>query len=168
MPYRSGFEFRNGGLGPYIEAIPLAAVGSACLGVALLVIWLLLTEMSWSVVPSSPGEFASVLVGLITGIGFAVTAAAFVVGFYLVIFGLPVAILLGPRLHRPWALTVTLLDAGASTLFVMTSDSIEVLQPDGPPILLFLWALSFALPAGYLYRRGVIALREQAEAFNDS
>lgn len=165
MPYRSGFEFRNGGLGPYLGAIPLAAVGSACVGVGALIIWLLLTELTWSL-PSSLSALALGAIGVTAGVGFAVTAASFVVGFYLAIFGLPVALVLGPHLHSPWALTVALLDAGASALFVVTGDRLGALESDGPSILLFLWALSFALPAGYLYRRGVIALREQAALFN--
>ena len=99
------------------------------------------------------------------GIGLAVTAATFIVGFYLALLGLPVALALGRHLHTPWALAVALLDAGASALFVVTGDRIGAMGPGGPSILGFLFVLSFALPAGYLYRRGVIALREQAAFF---
>lgn len=100
------------------------------------------------------------------GIGLAVTAATFTVGFYLALFGLPVAAALGRHLHSPWALAIALSDAGASALFVVTGDWIGVMGPGGPSILVFLCVLSFALPAGYLYRRGVIALREQAAFFH--
>lgn len=94
------------------------------------------------------------------------TAATFVVGFYLAVFGLPVALMLGRHLHSPWALAVALVDAGAAALFAVTGDRIGAIDAGGPSMLFFLWVLSFALPAGYLYRRGVMELREQAELFN--
>jgi hypothetical protein len=123
------------------------------------------TEVSLST-PSSFGEFALGLLGISAGIGIAVTAATFVVGAYLVMFGLPVAMVLGRHLHSPWALTVALLDAGAGALFAVTGNRIGALEGDGPSLLFFLLVLSFALPAGYLYRQGVVMLREQAAIFN--
>lgn len=148
-------------MGPYLGAIPFAAVGAAIAGVAVLAVWLLLFAVEWSLT-----EFVFGLVGIMAGVALAVTAATFVAGFYLAIFGLPLALVLGRHLHSPWALAIALLDAGLSALFVVTGDRLGALDSDGPSLLYFLWVLSFALPAGYLYRRGVIALREQAEAFN--
>ena len=134
-------------------------------GVAVLILWLLLTEIPW-VLPSSLKEIVWVLVGAVVGIGLALTAATFIVGFYLALFGLPVALVMGRHLHSGWALAIALLDAVASALFVVTGDRIGATGPGGPSILGFLFVLSFALPAGYLYRRGVIALREQAAIFH--
>ena len=160
MPYRSGFEFRNGGIGPYLGAIPFAAVAAACLGTAVSVLLLSFREPAWSY-PSTLVEVAFVLVGGIIATGLAVTVATFVVGFYLALFGLPVALAMGRHLHNRWALLIALLDAVASALFAVTGDRIGAVIGDGA-FMMFLVVLSFALPAGFFYRRNVIALREQA------
>lgn len=161
MPYRSGFEFRNGGIGPYLGAIPFAAVAAACIGTAVTIALLSFTQLSWSL-PSSLMEVVFALIGATVAIGLTVTAATFIVGFYLALFGLPVALLMGRHLHNRWALSIALLDAAAGALFAITGDRIGALEDDGPSLLMLLVVLSFALPAGFLYRRNIIALREQA------
>ena len=137
MPYRSPFEFRNGGIGPYLGAIPFAAIGSACIGVTVFFIWALLIDVPWGF-SSSFGELAFGLIGILAIAGIAVTAATFVVGAYLAMFGLPVAILLGRHIHNLWALMVALLDAGASALFAVTGNRIGAFESDGPSLLLYL------------------------------
>lgn len=103
------------------------------------------------------------MAGLALGLG--VVLAAFVVGFYLALFGLPVALLLGRHIHHPWALAVALIDAAGSAFIATTGSRLGLLGDDfawrG-----FLMVLLFAVPAGYLYRRSVIAFREEAELMN--
>lgn len=108
------------------------------------------------------------LFGLIIGLAIAVTAATFVTGFYLAVFGLPFAILLGERIRHPLALGFSLLDASVGAVVAVTGGRLGILtsEGDGLPIGLLLIVLCFALPAGYLYRRNVIAMRDTNAAFD--
>jgi hypothetical protein len=101
------------------------------------------------------------LAGLALGVG--AVAATFVVAFYLCIFGLPVAVLLGNRIRHPLALAISLLDACAGAIFATTGSKLGLFGGDQFAPEAFVVVLCFALPAGYLYRRNIIALREQAE-----
>lgn len=91
---------------------------------------------------------------------FALIASTFVVAWYLAVFGLPVAWVLGDRIRHPLALAVSLIDALAAS-FIATAGSWLGLSESGELSLGFLAAvLCLALPAGYLYRRNVIAMRD--------
>ena len=99
--------------------------------------------------------------GLALGVG--TVAATFVVAFYLCIFGLPIAVLLGNRIRHPLALAISLLDACAGAIFATTGTKLGLLGAGEFSLEAFALVLCFALPAGYLYRRNVIALRETSE-----
>lgn len=93
-------------------------------------------------------------------LAFALVASTFVVAWYLVVFGLPVALVLGDRIRHPLALAVSLIDALAASL-IATAGTWLGLSESGNLSPGFLAAvLCFALPAGYLYRRNVIAMRD--------
>lgn len=96
-------------------------------------------------------------------LGISAVAATFVVAFYLCVFGLPIAVLLGNRIRHPLALAISLLDASAGAIFATTGSTLGLFNDGEFSPEAFALVLCFALPAGYLYRRNIIALREQAE-----
>ena len=99
-------------------------------------------------------------------LAFIAIASSFVVAFYLVCFGLPVALILGDRIRHPAALGLSLLDAVLATVIAVGGwhAGIELLDAENWTIILLV--LGFALPAGYLYRRNLIALRDEWEAID--
>lgn len=101
------------------------------------------------------------MAGFALAVGF--IAATFIVAFYLCIFGLPIAVLLGDRIRHPLALGISFIDACAGAVVATTGSKLGLLGANGfSPVALAL-TLCFALPAGYLYRRNIIVIREQAE-----
>ena len=90
-------------------------------------------------------------------------AAIFIVSFYLLLFGMPVALLLGDRIRHPLALGVALIDAAISAALVVSGSALDLLEGGAFHVRTFAIVLCFALPAGYLYRRSVIAFRDEAE-----
>ena len=98
-------------------------------------------------------------------LGAAIIAASFVVAFYLVICGLPIAALLGNRITHPAALGIALVDALGAAAFAVSGSILSPSYVPGFPWGPFLMVACFAIPAGYLYRRNVIAMREEAELF---
>ena len=161
MAYRSGMEFRSGGLAPYIGALIPASIASSFIGMVLLAIWAVVTAGPVEV--TGPLELALVIAAAGLGLGLAIVLGSFVVAFYLSLLGLPVALLLGRYLHYPWALAIALVDAAGSAFLVATGTRLGIFGNDSFSLPAFLMILGFALPAGYLYRRSVIALRDEAE-----
>jgi hypothetical protein len=100
---------------------------------------------------------------VVLGLALAVIAATFIVAFYLAVFGLPIAILLGKRIRHPLALGVSLIDAGIGALVALTGSTFGIFGIDESSPGAYALVLSFALPAGYFYRRNIIALRDHAE-----
>lgn len=94
---------------------------------------------------------------------FIAAAATFFVGFYLCLFGLPVALLLGDRIRHPFALLIALVDAAISAVIVGGGSRFGLFEIDTLASLLFALVLAFALPAGYFYHRNVIAMRDTLE-----
>ena len=93
-------------------------------------------------------------------LAFALIASTFVVCWYLAVFGLPVALLLGERIRHPLALAVSLLDALAASLIATSGTWLGWSESGELSVGLIAAVLCFALPAGYLYRRNVIAMRD--------
>lgn len=161
MPYRPSFAGNSLGIGPALEALIPASILSAAIGVGCLASWFLLT------IPREELNSPQAVLGGLILFGFALAiatiAAIFVVAFYLCVFGLPLAVLLGHRIGHPLALGISLLDAAAGALVATTGSKLGFLGADEFSAGAFAAVLCFALPAGYLYRRTIIALREQAE-----
>lgn len=162
MPYVPTFGGNSLGVGPAIEAIIPASILSAAIGMCCLGVWAL---VSFGSVPVERPEL--LLAGLFLGglaLAVGTIAATFVIAFYLCIFGLPVAILLGERIRHPLALAVSLGDALIGTIVATTGSKLGLFGRadsfDWSPVAL---VLCFAIPAGYLYRRNIIAARDVAE-----
>lgn len=90
----------------------------------------------------------------------ALIAATFLVAFYLFVFGLPIALLLGDRIRHPLALAVALVDAVLAAAIATGGSWLGVFEADKLLSPAFGVVLAFALPAGFLYRRNVITMRE--------
>lgn len=131
-----------------------AACGVACLGAyAILFDGLMAIESAADLLG------ALVMAGIFMLVGWVV--AIFVVAFYFVLFGMPVALLLGDRIRHPLALAVALVDAVISAMLVVSGSALNLIEGDGFHLPTFGIVLCFALPAGYFYRRSVIALRDE-------
>lgn len=115
---------------------------------------------------AQPAEILLMIIAAGFVIAGAVMGATFVIAFYLVLFGLPVAWLLGARIAHPLALGLALVDALISAGLAVGGSDILSSGEDGTfPWVAYLMVSAFALPAGYLYRRQIIAARETAELF---
>lgn len=128
----------------------------ACLGG-----WLVLFSGEFPV--GGPSEIIASLVFLTFALAVGMVGATFIVAFYLFIFGVPVALLLGDRIRHPVALGVSLVDASAGAVFATTGSKLGLLGSGEFAPQAFALALCFALPAGYVFRRNIIVLREQLE-----
>jgi hypothetical protein len=106
---------------------------------------------------------ALMLTGMMIAIGS--FGGAFVVAWYLVIFGLPVALLLGDRIRTPAGMVVAMAMAAAAALIAMrwmwgvTAASPEAMWQDDAVIV-----FAFVLPAAWFYRRQVIAMLDELPA----
>ena len=112
-----------------------------------------------------PIELLLLIMAIGVGIAAAIVAASFVVAFYLIICGVPIAALLGHRITHPAALGIALVDALISAAFAVSGSILNPSYEPGFPWVPFLMVACFALPAGYLYRRNVIAMREEVGLF---
>lgn len=146
-----------------VGAIVPASIGAAAIGVlvnAAIVIFTLPTDEFSG---ASPAE----LLLMIGAAGFALAlvavGASFVIAFYLTIFGLPVAWLLGNRIAHPLALGLALIDATIAAAFAVARSSFLSSEASTFSWIAFLMVGAFAIPAGFLYRRQVIIAREEAE-----
>lgn len=167
MPYRPSSQIFEKTLGPIAGAILPASLIASAIGTLALLLLLLSEAGGFS------GDLPSLLEALLfalvaaVGLGFVVVFGVFVVAFYLAIFGVPVAILLGPRIGHPLALAISLLDAALAAGFAVTGSMFQGSGEPGFPLVGFAIALCYALPAGYFYRRNVIAMREEWSILND-
>lgn len=87
---------------------------------------------------------------------------AFVVAWYLVVFGLPVALLLGERIRTPAGLLVSVATAAAAALMAIRWmwGFTALLNEQQETLIIF----AFVLPAAWFYRRQVIAMLDELPA----
>jgi len=100
---------------------------------------------------------AAIAVGSIGG--------TFVVAFYLVLFGLPVALLLGERIRTPTGLAIAMA-TGLSAAVVVSRWMWRMPSASGEPAV---WEEAmaiacFVVPAAWFYRRQVIAMLDELPA----
>lgn len=167
MVYRPSAQIFERNVGPVAAALLPASLIASSIGTLALVLLLLFEFGGWSGgVPSVFEALVFVLVTLVA-LGFAVVAGLFLVAFYLAIFGVPVALVLGPRIGHPLALAISLLDAALAAAFAVTGSLMHGSGTDGFPFGGLAIALCYALPAGYFYRRNIVVMREEWSILND-
>lgn len=166
MGYRGGFGRPETRLAATAGAIVPAAILAGLIGTVCLTVTYMAAAF-WS------GEFSTFsleeLLGalLFTGMFIAIGSigGTFIVAFYLVIFGLPVALLLGERLRTRAGLAAAMATGAAAALVAIrwmwgfTASSDDAIWQDDALIV-----LCFVLPAAWLYRRQVLAMLDELPA----
>lgn len=165
MPYKPSLYSGISGhrIGPSVGAIVPASILSGFVGTLLVTLMLVLQEMIvgelrlgslWDALS------AVLLTGSMVGVGS--IGGAFFVGFYLLFFGLPVAALLGERIEGTVglvaALVTGLIATSTASLWIW---NISVATAKGEAWQPVFMILAFSLPATFIYRRQVMAMREE-------
>ena len=166
MAYRGGFGRPASRLMATMVAIVPASIiagtiGTACLTAGLMGISLFTGGFDNF---SLDGLLAAlVFTGALIAVGS--IGGTFMVGFYLVIFGLPVALLLGEHIRTSAGLLAAMA-TGAAAAFVAVRWLWGMTAVSGEPV----WheealvVLCFVLPAAWFYRRQVIAMLDELPA----
>jgi hypothetical protein len=166
VAYRGGFRRPATRLAATAGAIIPASILSGLIGTVCVTVFYvaaLLVDGFLSPVSIESLINALMLTGMMIAIGS--FGGAFVVAWYLVIFGLPVALLLGERIRTPAGLLVSVATAAAAALTAIhwmwgvTAASPEALW-QGDALIVFV----FVLPAAWFYRRQVIAMLDELPA----
>jgi hypothetical protein len=166
VAYRGGFGRPATRLAATAGAIIPASIISGLIGtvgVTIFYVAALLLDGFLSPVSLESLINALMLTGMMIAIGS--FGGAFVVAWYLVIFGLPVALLLGERIRTPGGMFVAMATALAAALIAMrwmwgvTAASPEAIWQDDALIV-----FAFVLPAAWFYRRQVIAMLDELPA----
>lgn len=143
-----------------------ASVAAAVIGtVSLMVIYLTAAMFAGAFGSFSIEDLLSVLVVSGAAIALGSIGGTFVIAFYLVLFGLPVALLLGERIRTRAGLGIAIatgvVAAFAVSRWIWGLPSISGETPAWEEAL----ALScFVLPAAWFYRRQVIAMLDELPA----
>lgn len=137
------------------------AIGTAC----LMAITVASAGMAGALSPTSVGDVLSFLVVGGAAIAIGAIGGTFIVAFYLVIFGLPVAILLGERIRTPAGLLIAMATgaaaAWAASRWMWGVPGISVAPSSWEEALVL---ACFVLPAAWFYRRQVIAMLDELPA----
>lgn len=169
MRYRPGHQFIDNRIGAVTYTILPASVISGLIGTVILMIGAaVLALASGELSLGSIGELVMLLVVAGSGIALGTIAGAVVVAFYLFLFGLPVALLLGERIREPIGLVAAIASAVIASALAMawlSGARSEGLDPVHVPWDWIAAIAAFATPAFWFYRRSVIlALDELAVA----
>lgn len=166
MAYRGGFGRPASQLGATAGAIIPASIISGLIGTAFVTaIFMAAAALSGDFGSASLETVIGILVFTGTLIAMGSIGGTFVIAFYLAIFGLPVALMLGERIRTPGGLLVSVATAVAAGLmairwmwgFTLPSDE-PVWQHES------LIVFAFVLPAAWFYRRQVIAMLDELPA----
>jgi hypothetical protein len=166
VAYRGGFGRPATRLAATAGAIIPASINSGLIGTVCITIPFvaaLLLDGFLSPVSLESLINALMLTGMMIAIGS--FAGTFAVAWYLVIFGLPVALLLGERIRTPTGMVVAIATAAAAALIAIswmwgfTAASPEAIWWDDALIV-----VPFVLPAAWFYRRQVIAMLDELPA----
>jgi hypothetical protein len=166
VAYRGSFGRPATRLAATAGAIVPASILSGFIGTACLTALFMAGALfRGDLFPPSLEGLISALMFTGTMIAFGSFAGAFVVAWYLVVFGLPVALLLGERIRTPGGLLVAMVTAAAAALIAIrwmwgfTLPSDEPLWQEEALII-----FAFVLPAAWSYRRQVIAMLDELPA----
>lgn len=166
MPYRGGLGEPKSRFAASFQAIVPASIISGVAGMtALMAIYLVAAAFAGEIANPSIEELLSVLVVGGGAIALGSIAGIFFVAFHLLVFGLPVALLLGDRIRTRAGLLIAISTGIAAALVVgrwlwsiPTASSGEA---DLWGQLLVLGC--FAVPAAWFYRQNVIAMLDELQ-----
>lgn len=161
MPYRSSYDLLGRWGKPQVTAIVPTSILTGLIGSGILVILILVTVPDVRTMPI--GEIFAMLALSGLAIAFAAVTAMFIVAFYIVLFGLPFALVLHERMRRPYSLPFALVIATVTGMLAGWQfsgwDPNYLYRPDKRTLIF----LGFALPAGYFYRKFVIAAMDAVD-----
>lgn len=166
MVYRSDFGPPGSRFAATISAIVPASIASGMTGTLGVLIMMTYNALAGGhSLPSTVGQVLATISGYATFFALGSIAGSVLVGICLLLFGLPVAMLLGKNIRHPGGLAAAIVTGLAATLFVgdvLWSGPISSGTFDGWGILPFF--ACFALPAIWSYRRYVIAMLDERSA----
>ncbi len=166
MPYRGGFGRPESRLAATAGAIVPASIAAGLIGTACLTVIVIGAAVyTGEFTPLSLEALLGVLVFTGTMIAIGTIGGTFVVAFYLVLFGLPIALLLGERIRSATGLLAAMA-AGAAAAFVAVRWlwGVTAASEDAAWNYDALIVICFVLPAAWLYRRQVIAMLDELPA----
>lgn len=166
MAYRGGFGTPETRLAATAGAIVPASIIAGVIGtVSLMLIYATTAILGGAFTSPSLEDLLSFLVVGGAAIAVGTIGGTFVVAFYLVLFGLPVALVLGERIRSPGGLVVAITTWLAAALLVsrwmfgIPTGSGESSQWEEALVL-----SCFVVPAAWFYRRQVIAMLDELPA----
>ncbi len=159
MTYQPSYELFGRWAKPQVTAIIPASGMAALIGTAGFVLLTLLFEPILHI-PTLGELFSFLVMGGVATV-FAAISALFVTAFFISLLGLPIALVMGETIRKPIALPVAMGVAAAGALFVAWRFSGG--ETDYFADERMLPFLLFALPAGYFYRRFIIAAMDAQE-----
>lgn len=166
MAYRGSFGRPATRLAATAGAIVPASIISGLIGTACLTaLFMAGALLRGDFFPPSLEGLISALAFTGVMIAFGTFAGAFVVAWYLVVFGLPVALLLGERIRTPGGLIAAMATAAVAALAairLMWGFTALLDEPFWQEEALMIFA--FVLPAAWFYRRQVIAMLDEMPA----
>tara|TARA_B100000749_G_C18353085_1_gene434144 strand:- start:219 stop:737 length:519 start_codon:yes stop_codon:yes gene_type:complete len=169
MTYRPSFESSSFGTGRLLSAVFPAGICAALSGMVLaFLIGVIFFSEACIEYLDSPLDFFAALFVIPISLGLFLILATFSCAFYIFVFGLPVAWILGDRIHEPvsWfiILPITLLSTIQACFWSLgLKYSNFPNDPSELDLLVIAMAFGFALPAAYFYRRYLIAFRDEEE-----
>jgi hypothetical protein len=163
VAYRGGFGTPETRLMATASAIVPASIIAGVIGTAcLMIIYVMAATLAGALSPTSLEDLLSFLVVGGAAIAVGSIGGTFMVAFYLVIFGLPVALMLGERIRTPAGLLMAMA-TGLAAAYVVSRWMWGMPSVSGQPST---WeealVLScFVMPAAWFYRQQVIAMLDE-------
>ncbi|KPQ31762.1 MAG: hypothetical protein HLUCCX21_03095 [Porphyrobacter sp. HL-46] len=145
--------------------VPASIIAGVIGTAALMVVYMSAAALAGALSATSLEDLLSFLVVGGAAIAVGSIGGTFVVAFYLVIFGLPVALMLGERVRTPAGLLIAMA-TGLAAAYVVSRWMWGMPSVSGEPSPWeeALVLLCFVLPAAWFYRRQVIAMLDELPA----
>ena len=158
MGYRPSFAGFELNAGSAIAGVLPAGFQAAVIGSGLLLAWLAIAAVIAEGLPD-PLFVLKIIPGLALALMMAIIIATVLCAFYIGLVGAPLAALLGQRLDSRFGLAVAVLSAVIAAIVALAAFGLWPLF-DTPDWQFALLVFAYALPAGLLYRRAVLAARQ--------
>ena len=167
MPYQPSYGSHFRPASPFFSAVFPASATAAFIGMSLLTLYYLGSALLQAANSATGSiDLIDMLLNLVASaflVGAGMLAATLVVATYMLVFGLPIAMVLRDQIRR-----TTGLIASVATAIIATLIAAKILTAPGGSGMIDDWQvytvlLCFSLPAGLLYRRAVIGFLDEAE-----